>query len=57
MTLEGFQAQAVVLNVEALSEFKELTNNTSAEYGYRVVRISSQGAWKHEPNVGSIKLD
>jgi Carboxypeptidase regulatory-like domain/TonB dependent receptor-like, beta-barrel len=31
----GFQAQAVVPNVEALSEFKVLTNNTSAEYGFR----------------------
>ena len=30
----GFQAQAVVPDVEALSEFKVLTNNTSAEYGY-----------------------
>ena len=31
----GFQAQAVIPNVEALSEFKVLTNNTSAEYGFR----------------------
>ncbi len=31
----GFQAQAVQPNVEALSEFKVITNNTSAEYGYR----------------------
>ena len=31
----GFQAQAVVPNVEALSEFKVLTNNTSAEFGFR----------------------
>jgi hypothetical protein len=31
----GFQAQAVVPNVDAVSQFKVLTNNTSAEYGYR----------------------
>ncbi|MFB3902366.1 MAG: carboxypeptidase regulatory-like domain-containing protein [Acidobacteriota bacterium] len=31
----GFEAQAVVPNLDALSEFKVITNNVSAEYGYR----------------------
>ncbi len=32
----GFQAQAVKPPVDAISEFKVVTNNNSAEYGYRV---------------------
>ncbi|MEK7408618.1 MAG: TonB-dependent receptor [Acidobacteriota bacterium] len=31
----GFQAQAVKPPVDAVAEFKVVTNNTSAEYGYR----------------------
>ncbi|MFB3906337.1 MAG: carboxypeptidase regulatory-like domain-containing protein [Acidobacteriota bacterium] len=31
----GFEAQAIVPNLDALSEFKVITNNVSAEYGYR----------------------
>ncbi|MBI1896368.1 MAG: TonB-dependent receptor [Acidobacteria bacterium] len=32
----GFQAQAVKPSVDAVGEFKVVTNNTSAEYGYRM---------------------
>ncbi|MFB3904136.1 MAG: carboxypeptidase regulatory-like domain-containing protein [Acidobacteriota bacterium] len=32
----GFEAQAIVPNLDALSEFKVITNNISAEYGYRM---------------------
>ena len=37
----GFEAQAIVPNLDALSEFKVITNNVSAEYGYRMGRKSS----------------
>lgn len=32
----GFEAQAVKPSVDAVSEFKVITNNTSAEHGYRM---------------------
>jgi hypothetical protein len=32
----GFQAQAVKPSVDSVGEFKVVTNNTSAEYGYRM---------------------
>jgi hypothetical protein len=32
----GFQSQAVKPSVDAVGEFKVVTNNTSAEYGYRM---------------------
>lgn len=32
----GFQAQAVKPPVDAVAEFKVVTNNNSAEYGYRM---------------------
>jgi hypothetical protein len=43
----GFESQAVKPPVDAVSEFKVLTNNTSAEFGY------STGAWL-QPKVGQI---